>query len=118
VVFLVMALFFLVLFPFAVAQRRLRHREEMTDRIPVLKAVVAEMEASRAELGRIPADESEFDERVTVDWAKLGCCPIINYTRVDSSRYTLHYGALDVDYRYDSAEPQRGWQPTDAATER
>jgi hypothetical protein len=119
---LIQAMFFLVAFPFASRERRLLHDEQMNARVPVLMAVVNCVETSRKLFGRIPADQSEFltligkghSERLNL----LGCCWLMDYSRMDAGRYKLRYQALDVDYLYDSGTPDRGWYPNDAGPNR
>lgn len=113
-IFVIPAVFFLAAFPFATWQRRLRHIEEMNEKLPALEAVSRDIEASVAELGRIPTDEAEFYELVNLADHNpdqvLGCCWAVEYHRTGADRFRLTYKALDVEYVYDNSVPERGWQ--------
>ena len=41
----------------------------------------------------------------------LGCCWVIHYRKIKSNHFRLVYTAMDVEYVYDSATPERGWYP-------
>ena len=117
VLLVIPATFFLVALPLATSQRRSRHVEQMNERTPVLMCMVAQVEASRARLGQLPADDSEFSKLPVEDRCDpqriLGCCWIARYRKIDSHRFKLVYRALDVVYAYDSGTPDRGWYPND-----
>lgn len=108
---LVPAVFFFIAFPVAIQQRRLRHLDQMSERLPVLQGVVDEVRALEAAHGRIPADKTEFFELVRVNDPNqlLGCCYGLDYRRIAPSRFTLVYRAVDVEYVYDSSVPGDGW---------
>ena len=112
-VLVIPAVFLLVVFPFAVKQRRLRHIEEMSERIPVLSAISDAVVASAEDTGHIPADDGEFyDLLCSREWDPnhfLGCCWGVDYRKIKSNHFRLVYTAMDVKYVYDSDTPERDW---------
>lgn len=116
-VLVVLAIFFLMAFPLAIRHRRAMRLGLMEQRIPILMSVVADVEASRRRLGHIPADTGAFYALIRKDiynsLSLLDCCWGWDYKKLEADRYRLRYFALDVDYVYDSATPERGWFPND-----
>jgi len=111
--FIIPAVFLLVVFPYAAEQRRLRHIEEMSERIPILESISESVVASAKDTGHIPADDREFYDLLSSrEWDPnhvLGCCWIIDYRKIEPNHFRLVYSAMDVEYVYDSATPERGW---------
>lgn len=111
--FVIPAVFLVVVFPLTVRQRRLRHIEEMGERMPILRTISDAVVASAEDSGNIPADEGEFcDLLCSREWDPnrlLGCCWVIDYRKIKSNHFKLIYSAMDVEYVYDSATPERGW---------
>jgi len=121
-IFVIPAFFLLVVNPIASKQRVIRHMEEMKEIIPHLNEIVVLVDASKDQLGHIPADEAEFIDIVFSDNQfnddAFPCCWAISYNMLDSERYVIQYSALDVLYAYDSSTPERGWHPTGSELER
>ena len=118
-IFVIPALFLLVVRPLAERHCMLRHMEEMEQRIPLLNEMVALVDASKEQLGRIPTDEAEFidivfNDQVNEDhWDKLGSSDWrMYYEKIDSEHYCLRYEPMGVLYCYDSRTPERGWYST------
>jgi len=115
------AIFLFVMLPLATESRRLRHIEEMGEKMPLLMTISDDVEASAERMGRIPKGEAEFHrvlaEREHDAHETLGCCWIIDYEKTHANRFTLVYKAMDVEYLYDSDMPGRGWQRVEPAEE-
>jgi hypothetical protein len=119
-IFVIPALFFLVINPIATKQRAIRHMEEMKERMPILNEIVALVDASKDQLGHIPTDETEFYKVVFSDQfndEELPCCWGVSYNKIDSERYVIQYSSADVLYAYDSSTPECGWHPAESELE-
>jgi hypothetical protein len=91
----------------AIASRQ--RKETKANNIAIANAV-AQIEAIRGKLGRVP-EESELDDLLAeplpeINWD--GWNTQINYQRIGEHTYRLWYVNWDI-YNYDSSTPKKGW---------
>jgi hypothetical protein len=90
---------------------------EQSDRTKV--RIVQRIEAIRAQLGRVPRDQTELEELLGEPMPAAyedGIAEPIGYRKTGASRYQLMYTSYydddwnyDSDWIYDSAAPKAGW---------